>query len=298
MDFRFLNFEFKKALLVLSKIFIFYAEVHSKDVYFTKTDCDKYRHNLNTQTDSYQVVWNGDSYPGFCSLRFSNYEGADREWQICAEITDLQLECGGPEVSYFYSREIQRFTCRSQLPIERYCDDSIIYVKLNPYQQDQTSNYNSRLRITITRERKPDTGPSGTSDTDLSPLVYILPGAIGFIVFLVVCTICLNKRNERQMSEQRQQTGGTFVVRRTGGMVVMAVPEEQAGEMLTHAADTYGEGRNQDSRHPRPQWHYQQTRREPGGDNHELLQANRTLENTDVNTPPSYNEVVNNRKFH
>ena len=56
----------------------------------------------------YQVVWDGEPYPDFCSLRFSNgYAGLDNEWHICAEITYLKLECGKSEVAYYYAGDIQ-----------------------------------------------------------------------------------------------------------------------------------------------------------------------------------------------
>ena len=63
------------------------------EVKFTEQDCDQYRHYLSSENDVYNVVWYGEMYPWFCTLKFKLSTGL-YTYRICAKVTRINLECG------------------------------------------------------------------------------------------------------------------------------------------------------------------------------------------------------------
>lgn len=186
-----------------------------KVLHFTDKECDVYRHYVKSE-DVYEVQWDGEPYPEFCSIRFQLMTGGDRD-KMCAKVTTLNLQCKGPELAYFYGTDIRRYNCLDTLPVDDYCDNSIIYIKLAPYKKASTQHYSSKVRITITATLIKDSTGTGSSVAVAACI------GVAMVVFLVVLFYCVYKRRQAAL-RQMEQSGGVVVLGRQGNMVIMAAP--------------------------------------------------------------------------
>ncbi|XP_063430036.1 uncharacterized protein LOC134712433 [Mytilus trossulus] len=196
-------------------------QVHAinKVVHFTDEDCDEYRHYLKSEDDQYEVHWDGEPYPSFCSLRFKLMTGGDT-YKICAKITTLDLPCKGPKLAYYYASDKKSYTCTDSPPVNEYCDDLFIYMKLAPYEIANTEYYASKVRITITATLISRYGEDSNEGTGIAVGVCF---GIAMIVFLVIVFYCVYKRRQAAL-RQLEQSGGVVVLGRQGNMVIMAAP--------------------------------------------------------------------------
>ncbi|CAG2217877.1 unnamed protein product [Mytilus edulis] len=71
----------------------------NKTVGFKKEDCEG-RRNLYNSDDIYNVVWDGEEYPQFCSLNFKII--SSDSYELCAKVTQFNLECPDFKLKFYW----------------------------------------------------------------------------------------------------------------------------------------------------------------------------------------------------
>lgn len=66
---------------------------------FKKEDCEG-RRNLYNSDDIYNVVWDGEEYPQFCSLNFKII--SSDSYELCAKVTQFNLECPDFKLKFYW----------------------------------------------------------------------------------------------------------------------------------------------------------------------------------------------------
>ncbi|CAC5370556.1 unnamed protein product [Mytilus coruscus] len=175
----------------------------NKTVGFKKEDCEEYRLLMYNAGDVYNIIWDGEEYPKFCSLRFKMVS-AD-SYELCAKVTEFRLECSDFKLKFYWgvSMNLKIYDCYSSLPI-KYCNEDLLFMSLEPYYYN-IRHSNSNLRITVTANLLSKYGEEDSSNGG------VIAGVIGSIfIVCLVCFVCIlvNKRkaaSESIMQGTRQQ---------------------------------------------------------------------------------------------
>ncbi|XP_071165850.1 uncharacterized protein [Mytilus edulis] len=173
----------------------------NKTVGFKKEDCEVYRLDLYNSDDIYNVVWNGEEYPQFCSLKF-RITSSD-SYELCAKVTQFNLECPDFKLKFYWGVKMNEkiYNCYSSLPI-KYCNEDLVFMSLEP-EYFNIRRSNSNLRITVTANLLSKYGDDNSSNAGVVGCIFI----VCLVPICVVCIIVIKRKaaSESIIQGTRQQ---------------------------------------------------------------------------------------------